>query len=751
VRRVYNEATADLEKFQNQLRQLELHNDEIKNKIAVTRRATYRAEENIGSLEKDKKQQDLLIDSMNEQLKRLQEELGLYEAQLISQKRETINAKETLAQAASEMQIIAMEKKQLIGQWQSSLVAMARRDDALQTTEEALRKQRETIMAMDGEASAIKARSRGVAVQSEKLTTILNKLQTEVRHLEKDDSDFKDRKDKLAREFSQYKSTLESTEAEMETIAQERKRTAIVLSSLAKDVQNLASQIQAMEDTIRTNVSQQTTLTRAASYTEQGQAKLRAQLHEQELQLGDLSNEISRIKMDVLNTTQHNARLDGTLSELVETLRGKEAMIDKYRVEIRRRNDEIEKKQGEVDKLNRKFDQLTSGLEDENVGPLEATLNNLQKSVTGKVSECSDLQREWVKDQTVLVRMENEKSSEEAEISKLKASETVLRQKLMRLESQIATATGELKELQRGLDKMHNTMVKLNDGIAAHTRDQIRLGDENVLMEKDFIAKLKRMEAEAAALEAKITDTKEEKAAILQKILDTEEEIMVWEKKIQLGKETHAVVAASKDGDEASTMKKEIHRMGLRLEQLKRRQEQLVLEMERAIYKREDIATKFKATGKSGPMETKANVQKAIMDLKKLLAASQSEAAELDSKIKSMVSSQLAAHEQLEEATSDINNARVKEEGLQDQVEAAFLEKQRNRETLLRYKRFIERYLLANDGAYQFTCEDPDNLEREIEKAQETQGRALDVISQLEEGFPYVRPDLERTKAILPS
>ena len=45
----------------------------MKSEIAITRRTVYRGEENIASLEKDKKKQDILIDSMNEEIKRLTE------------------------------------------------------------------------------------------------------------------------------------------------------------------------------------------------------------------------------------------------------------------------------------------------------------------------------------------------------------------------------------------------------------------------------------------------------------------------------------------------------------------------------------------------------------------------------------------------------------------------------------------------------------------------------------------------------
>jgi len=52
----------------------------MKSEIAVTRRTTYTAEEALNILEKSKKKQDLLIDQMNEEIKRLNEQKTLYQA-----------------------------------------------------------------------------------------------------------------------------------------------------------------------------------------------------------------------------------------------------------------------------------------------------------------------------------------------------------------------------------------------------------------------------------------------------------------------------------------------------------------------------------------------------------------------------------------------------------------------------------------------------------------------------------------------
>jgi intein/homing endonuclease len=61
------------------------------------------------------------------------------------------------------------------------------------------------------------------------------------------------------------------------------------------------------------------------------------------------------VQVDVLNTEAHNIRLADTLKLLDEELAEKGASIEKYELEIKRRNDEIERKTRDIDFLNKKF------------------------------------------------------------------------------------------------------------------------------------------------------------------------------------------------------------------------------------------------------------------------------------------------------------------------------------------------------------------------------------------------------------
>ena len=177
----YDRYQSELDQLNMTLRQVEGYNEQMKSEIAVTRRATYKAEESINSLEGSKRQQDSLIDGLNEKLKRAQEELALNEAQLISQRGETAAAAATLKKASTEMEAINFERKQLLQQWKSALIGMQRRDEALQATEQALLKQREHEMALEAELIGVKKAIKHEEERNEVLISTESKLEAEQR------------------------------------------------------------------------------------------------------------------------------------------------------------------------------------------------------------------------------------------------------------------------------------------------------------------------------------------------------------------------------------------------------------------------------------------------------------------------------------------------------------------------------------------------------------------------------------------
>jgi hypothetical protein len=70
-------------------------------------------------------------------------------------------------------------------------------------------------------------------------------------------------------------------------------------------------------------------------------------------------------------------------------------------------------------------------------------------------------------------------------------------------------------------------------------------------------------------------------------------QMMLWEKKIQLAKETQAALDPNIGPSETREMGLEIHRMTLRYESMLKLQEKMISEMEKSVYRRESISTKY--------------------------------------------------------------------------------------------------------------------------------------------------------------
>jgi len=173
-------AQEELNQLNRTLKQVEEYNEVMKSEIAVTRRTTYRAEENVTNLEKAKKGQDLLIDNMNEEIKRLNEQKTLYQAQLISQKEETAAARNTLKEAALEIERIIMSKKTLMNDWQKSIFEMERRDKALQAIKDLISTKNDEIKEIESEISGVKTETRREQDESEKLHNKLGAMQKDI-------------------------------------------------------------------------------------------------------------------------------------------------------------------------------------------------------------------------------------------------------------------------------------------------------------------------------------------------------------------------------------------------------------------------------------------------------------------------------------------------------------------------------------------------------------------------------------------
>merc|ERR1711920_1091181 len=176
---------------------------------------------------------------------------------------------------------------------------------------------------------------------------------------------------------------------------------------------------------------------------------------------------------------------------------------------------------------------------------------------------------------------------------------------------------GEIKELEKGMKDLRFDMDRMNSAVVKNDTKSNELANGNQMMETEFVQKLKEIEGQCLEMERSVERVKEEKNNMTSEVLEAERQVLLWERKITLEKEMQEALDPNVGQADSSAMKKEIHRMELRLEQLKRRQEQMIIEMERAIHKRDAIALKYEPKAKkSKQASTTANLKRQVQSLK---------------------------------------------------------------------------------------------------------------------------------------
>ena len=689
----------ELDKLNSTLQQVEKYNEQMKGEIAITRRATYKAEEQVGLLEQDKKHQDLLIEDLMRSTKQLQDKLNTYSSQLAAQKAETAGAEEVLRDANREMEKIRFEKKQLLAQWKSSLLAVQRRDEHLQSLQSAVRELQQEELAIAGEVTSLKRQIRKEQDDNEAVVSMLNKVRNSAIFLERQIDEARQTRARLNEQYVVLQRSLEQSDADVAKVDAEIKGVTDATGKIDKLIATTYSETQKIEQQVIVSLAEQTTLQKSAQSVDKQTQAMQNVMHGRENEVAQVRNELARIKVDSLNTIAHNEQLKMTVKDIEEELKRKEALVVKYETEIRRRNDDIEKKMRDLDTLNRRYETLRAKFEEQVgadaavTGPLEATIKSCRMEIDVKRKICNDLQRMWMGTQTELVKLSNEASAQGERVSELKAQAAVLGQKRARVEGSVGAQQKELAELHKSIATMHSDMARLNEMIGKSQESRKEAEGANFSLETDFTNTLKDLEEVAIRLENQVKAAYREKERVKDELVEKEREIMVLERKIELEKETQAAyLKKDEGGDVINGMKREIHRMQLRYSQLMRRQEELMAEMERAIFKRDSIAIRGKAKQQMRGGDTKADLRKMLADMGKRAKDLELETQRHERSVRQLDEEGRQVGQRMEEAGVAVREVQREEEDLQEQMFRIDRDKRRLKEEAYALQRLAKRY-----------------------------------------------------------
>ena len=616
--RKVNKAQDELNQLNRTLNQVEEYNRQMTSEIAVTKTTTYTAEENVVRLEKDKKKQDLLIDTMNEEMKRLTEQANLIQAQIISQSDETQAARKTLEEANSEMEKIIESKKELMNQWQELLRMMKKRDEALQSVHDKMRELQDREASVDSELAGYMLSIKKETEFGEDLEKNHSKILSEIDFIKKKKKEIKADIKILNEQYNMLKEAQKTTEVEIARFKNEIKSIKDQIDVIDKNIMRIHQEITRKKMDIMNVLSEKTTTEKSADNRDKLAAKILFAVGEKETDLESVRNEIARVNIDVLNTKQWIEVLQKKDSDIDREVKEKEGIKKKYERNIRENYDELKKKQLARDKLNKELEKYRHSVVDESAGPYLAKLNNIKQEIERKRQEMTRLEREWIDQQTRLVDFQKKITESSEESQQLRSRNTIMEQRKMRLEGEVTIINKDIFVIQNGLKGLRTDMNKLNLLLDKNNEAFVRVESENFNIEHDFTERLKELERETVQIEGEIGGVRTEKEDVLEEIVEAERQILLWERKIQLEKEMQQTIDPNIGQKEMESMKKEIHRMERKHDDLRKKQEFLIKEMERAISKRETIQLKYQPKADQMP-KGGASVTKQISNLKNTL------------------------------------------------------------------------------------------------------------------------------------
>jgi len=382
LRKEASKTQEELDSLLDKVRQAKKYNDAMKSEVAITRTVANKTKEDLKVRAKDKVDQDTYIDSLNTQVTRLEDDIALTESQLRAQKEQSADANTMIRETTNALDKLASEQKRLVQQWNSSVVALGRRDQALAVATKALKKVQDSIIDLENENTRLERDIVSLQETNDGMKVSRDRLDNEIVYTERNVTTIQENLATLSQQFELLQETLKATNKEEKALVSAVSKIESEITTVNHKCELLIRERHKIEEKISTMRHEQSSMSKVAQNLAREEKSILVKIHDKEIESATILNEIARLDIDRLNTQAHNTQLEEKLNDELATLKSTEARIDVQESEIRRCNDEIEKKTIRVAKLNREYNKMVEDCDDEEpTGPLESTIKSLSKEI----------------------------------------------------------------------------------------------------------------------------------------------------------------------------------------------------------------------------------------------------------------------------------------------------------------------------------------------------------------------------------
>ncbi|XP_059059138.1 GRIP and coiled-coil domain-containing protein 2 [Achroia grisella] len=658
------EATEELEALTTLCRQLEEWREETESDLTVSQRMSNKMRAEKKTLADEKRQLDMIIFGLSNEVWKLESKLELYQKQLEIKNNEMEKVNDKVTAYAAELEDLELDKRRLVSLWNSVLVNIQQRDKVYDSVRDDYRALQENYRTLMNNLEVTKKvmmeemnKSKEIAMNKEKLTY-------EFEHATKlfDNEDVK--RVNFETQIAELQEAIEMTERDQEMIKSENQTMRNILKSTEKEYDRKMEHKLKLENEILANLQECLLNDKAVESMANGIKKMREMSRKQEIALTNMENQHAGVMLDIEVYRNRQARNNKVLEENLKQVKAREKEIDHLEEEYDQKALNLTRKQRELDIIMKKYQALKEIFDLKS--PQERRIEELEQQIKALRERTESMQHEWLRLQGHVVKLTSQHHKIVCDINLINKQIQICEQKTMRIQAECDKVVQERGWVERSLRELRGRL-EVVERARKNAGDRNRGAQRgNQALTLEYAANLKDAESEIIQLEEDIETMDKEKINLTQDLDRVQREALIWQRKGVLAVDLKRNIQNAKSAaGEIGQMKNEIHRMEVRREHLRRTGEKLaedlalyVTRRETAIEKTRAAAAVEKAHGTAGPTSQStyrhklrlaradvARVTKDLTEAKALMAQLQQEQERLEREM----SDTSATNAQLEE------------------------------------------------------------------------------------------------------
>ncbi|CAL6096044.1 Conserved_hypothetical protein [Hexamita inflata] len=597
-----NQATAELQSAQireqeirdqisavaQQVMQIAQDNAELKSDATIRKRTVYRAEEQIKEEERRKADQEALIEMHQNELRRQQDQEMVLLKQLDIQQQETIQANAILDEAVVQMEQIKGEIAETRKRWQLTLKQIEHKTTILKAEIELkIQEQESTKISLE---QGIKSGK----LEREKLIAQVAKVTDDTRKLQNKKTSIIDQKEYLKNEvLAELSQRYSGLNQEVREKANKLNQVGAAIAKEQKIIEEISRQndkaqrtLNDVENSILIKNAEQAANNRQLSGQRIELQKVKDEIKKAQREIEKTQNEIQKRRYDQVSCEGAVSTLLNAQQALEVEIKEKDDLITSYEQQIRKNANAIEQRSSAITRLNKKLEEYQKAHPESDNGPLQATLNNLNKELATAGKQVKDVQAAWLRCQTDLVTFSQQYQQEVEEIRDKEEQKELLERKLKDLDFENQSNKLKIQAIKRDVEFLHKDIQQLNEKMYAMDRQIELLHETNFDSEVGTQQQIDEKITDIDRIKGEIITYSEEKQDLAASLIEVEEQIMLWQRKIQIQYQLMNNIKENcslASGGEIAQLEQDVHNQECAINQMKKKQKELLMKMEQGI------------------------------------------------------------------------------------------------------------------------------------------------------------------------